>query len=386
MAPTVVRLRPRPQRLHQTHKVPPGDLHHRYDLGYQIFFRVRDGSAAALQDLDQLNAFVASGAFAEPRPLTGGSAAATGASASNSGGGGGGAAAAAAVAAGAVPWNARVRAATPCSSFLTFSSCTLLLKQRESSLLPDTSTCPQAPSYMPPLPSLGGGTSSSFTSSAPSSTPPSVASYQPTPAGSGGGLPLGHAPSFGGYPPVPGAADPWGASAAHLAPHSAAILAQAPPAHHEPLGSSTGREVSAAFVDGMRALPGESDADFASRLASAISAHTGLDQPAAGARSPAAAAAAAAAQQQPLSIGNAHVWGGGGAAVPPASQSAPQLAIGAHGVHVAPSAPPLAAVAAGATGLSGGSAGDGEERQCVVCLSAPREVGFLVSAWVIPTS
>lgn len=157
-------------------------------------------------------------------------------------------------------------------------------------------------------------------------------------------------------------------------------------------GSSTGRAVSDQFVNSMTALPGESDADFASRLASAISAHTGHDQATLSTSQPRASSASAATGTTPHStntgsspttpagahLGALAIWG----ATPlPTSISAPMAGSPAPPVPLmqpqSPSAPPLQPQVS----ISASSGGDAaEERQCVICLSAPREAGYLHGA------
>lgn len=148
------------------------------------------------------------------------------------------------------------------------------------------------------------------------------------------------------------------------------------------LGTSQGQVVTDAFTGAMVALPGESDQEFAARLASAFSAvdtQPGQDNGLGGRSQQPPQTTPVRHSQPPASVGGAADSSSPVLTMPPGAGN--QLFPGGPAEPQTPSAPPVAASAPQASpappAAPAPAAELSDDELCVICLSARREAGFL---------
>uniref|UniRef100_A0A7S0RGQ1 RING-type domain-containing protein n=1 Tax=Chlamydomonas leiostraca TaxID=1034604 RepID=A0A7S0RGQ1_9CHLO len=202
------------------------------------------------------------------------------------------------------------------------------------------------------------------------------------------GPPVGAA-SSGPYPAVPAGTVSFSPSVGPLTQglqHQSS--AQRRSAQSEPgpvFGTSQGRVVSEEWADSMSALPGESDEEFAARLASAFSATGGQAQDAVLPRTssrpsrshqPHATATPAASSSSPFaSAAGDNSPSSPTLSMPPCAASVMPSPFPTPSKSMEPTAPPLA-TSPSLTAAAAASARE-DEQLCVICLSAKKEAGFL---------
>ncbi|GBF96028.1 hypothetical protein Rsub_08843 [Raphidocelis subcapitata] len=274
-----------------------------------------------------------------------------------------------------------------------------------------------------PLDYLAAANAAAGAASAPAAAGPSQASQAPAPAPQAQPAAQAAAPAAAPQRPAYPPASPWGAPIAPDAgsPMAAAVTAGAtaaasftaayppPPAAlaggaaggaagpltagRPQAGGASAAPAAAAGAspgeyDPLVARPGESDAAFAQRLSNMYSSFSEAVRPEAAAAAAAAVAAGAAPAEDegapsapPAAAAAAAGQGGyirypslGGATAAPASQPPTPPAAAAAGASGSGAAPPAAA-GGGGSGSGGGE--PDEDELCIICLSGPRQIGFL---------